>query len=106
VKPSVARADQTVDGRRILEPQAGDVRRAERRGARLLAGTLQIDALVRDAVDAMRLDEATAYDVTTALAEVRHAVRNAKPVPLTDEVRVPVDEARRLGAALRKAARV
>jgi hypothetical protein len=62
-----------------------------------------LDAEVRDAVDDGRLDKDAGYDVLSVTTRMREDLRNAHPVPLTDQVRVARSEAIDLARALRAA---
>jgi hypothetical protein len=75
--------------------------RIDKRDADDLAAA--IDGEVRDAVDRGTLDKEAGYNVLSATTQMREVLRNAYPVPLTDQVRIPRSQAADLGRALRAA---
>jgi hypothetical protein len=75
--------------------------RVDKRDAYDLATVL--GAEVRDAVDNGRLGKDAAYDVLSLTMQMQEELRNAHPVPLTDQVRVPRSRASDLAQALRVA---
>jgi hypothetical protein len=62
-----------------------------------------IDAAVRSGVGDRRLESDSGSDLLEAAGAAREAVLNAKPVPLTDQVRLRGAQAAGLAAALRRA---
>ncbi|MEA2217384.1 MAG: hypothetical protein QOJ35_10 [Solirubrobacteraceae bacterium] len=75
--------------------------RVDKRDADDLAAAL--DVKVRNAVDHGRLGTDAGYHVLSVTTQMREDLRNAYPVPLTDQVRVQRSRAIDLAQALRAA---
>ena len=63
--------------------------------------TYTLEALVREAVGDGRLARERAHDILVAASGVRELVWSGRPVPFTEQVRIPVERAAQAAAALR-----
>src|SRR4051812_7710399 len=79
-------------------PLMRELVRIDKRDADDLAAA--IEAGVRDAVDRGTLGKEAGYTVLSVTAQIREVLRNAPPVPLTDQVRVSRSRAHDLVRAL------
>src|SRR3954447_8725366 len=83
-------------------PLMRDRVRIDKRDTDALAAA--IDGEIRDAVERGTLSREAGYNVLSVTTRVRKDLRNAYPVPLTDQVRISRSQAAELGRALRAAA--